>query len=136
MSGAHYNPCVCLQSCDLWCPASSFLLCELSQAEIQDLHISIRPHHNVLRLNISMNYASLMCCRECARYLDRYIKSLAQFKSLSQALAKSYPFYVLGDNEMEIIYFFDVQDGKNIRMVKRRSCASLPLESAHASSVS
>src|SRR6185295_9881827 len=54
-------------------------LCELGHAEVEDLYVAISPHHDVRRLNITVDYACGMSCSKGACQLDRDVQHLTQF---------------------------------------------------------
>src|SRR6185369_3847350 len=62
-------------------------LCEFCQTKIEYLHKTIATDHDVVGLNIAMNYAGSMGLLERAGDLDRNIKDLPDFKMSRSHLA-------------------------------------------------
>src|SRR5882724_9665376 len=69
-----------------------FLFGKLCNPKVEHFHISIRPEHNVPRVDVAMDNARFMGGGECARHLDRNINSVTDLDSparqtLTQCLA-------------------------------------------------
>src|SRR5438132_6432450 len=62
----------------------AFLFGKLCNPKVEHFHISIRPEHDVPRVDVAMDNARFMSRGECARHLDRNIDSFTDLDSPAQ----------------------------------------------------
>src|SRR3954447_3732633 len=73
-----------------------------------------------------MNNTSPVGLRQCIRYLNSIADSLVQRKAaLREDVGYGFSLYILHSEEEKIVYFFDIVNGHDMRMVERRGCPSL-----------
>ena len=58
-----------------------FLFGKLCNPKVEHFHVSVRPEHDVLRLDVAMDNARFVRSGERTRHLDRDVNSFTQLHS-------------------------------------------------------
>jgi hypothetical protein len=104
-------------------------LVQLGQAEVEDLHEAVVGVHHVLRLQVAVDDAGLVCLRQARRELRRDVDQVAQRqRPRGDPLAKGAAPDQFGRDERNAAFGADVVDGEDIGMVQGRGGPGLPLE--------
>src|SRR4030095_15407781 len=103
-NGSHYRPQVSLnQQQRFVCRYRyrHFLFGKLCNPKIEHFHVTVRPEHDVLRLDVTVDNASFVGCRERTGHLDRDVNSFTQLHSPAhQTLAQCLAFDQFAGNVM------------------------------------
>src|SRR6266550_1967249 len=95
-NGSQYRSQIGLSECHRSCPVRRSLgeggFGQFCNPEIEHFHVAVRPEHDVLRLDVAMDNASIVRGGERTRHLDREVNSLTDLDSparetLTQRLA-------------------------------------------------
>ena len=106
---------------------------ELGDAEVEHLHVAVRPQHQVVGLDVAMHDAGRV--RRCQRRggLDGDLENLAQRQLATlQALAQRFAFDQLRDDVARLVVIADFVNGQDVRVVQRRRRARLLQEAGDA----
>src|SRR6266542_1387634 len=106
---------------------------ELSQSAIEDFHIAIAPHHDVLWLDIAVRDPGRMGRLKRVGDLNGDIKCVTQINAgFGHELPQCLAINEFSDNEVCTIQTFNFMNSDDIRMIKRCDCSRLVFEPAHA----
>jgi hypothetical protein len=101
------------------------LLRQLGKTEIENFDAAIFGDEDIFWLQVSVNDALDVCRGEAARDLGAIVNGAARGKRPgTHNLAKRLPFQEFRDDKGSAFVFTDLVDGKNIRVVERRSALS------------
>ena len=109
--------------------ARSVGLDPLGQAKVEDLHVAVPGDEKILRLQVTMDDALPVGCRETPGDLERVVKSLllrdrTGVELRAQRLALEKLHHGVGD----AVLVPEIVNGKDVLMRKRRDRLRLPLE--------
>ncbi len=103
---------------------------KLCEAEVQHLHLARRRYHHVSRLDVAMNDAPTVRCRECVGDLQTDQQRRFQFEwTACDELPHILAFNELHRDEMEPVNFVQIVDSADVWMVQRRCEARFAFES-------
>ena len=92
---------------------------ELGEPEVEDLHVAVRAHHDVVRLDVAMDEAARMRGRERTGDLDADVDGLARRQRPPlQPLAERLALDELGHHVGPAVQFAEVVDDQNMRVVQ------------------
>ena len=89
---------------------------QLRQAEVEDLHVSIRPQHHVLRLDVAVDDPRIVCSRQRAAGLNGDLEHLYELETAPlEAQPKRLAINELGRDEVNVAGLPDVVNRENVR---------------------
>jgi serine/threonine protein kinase len=100
------------------------------QTEIQHLHVSVGPQHDVLRFDVPVNDPRRVCDRQGARNLDADAWNGVD-RQLATKLTERAAGNELHHDESPLRGFTDLVQGDDVWMVQRRGGLRLPTKSVH-----
>ena len=101
-----------------------------SDAEVQDLHDSVAPHHHVLGLDVAVDDAALVGGGECAGDREQPVQALShRHRGVAHESPQRHAVHELHREERRPVHLTDVEDGDRVRVVDRRRRAGLAQES-------
>ena len=106
-------------------------LCQLRQTEVEDLHVTLLRHEEILRLEIAMNDPARVRRRETTDDLLRIIESTPnrQPSDLFDLVAERAALQQLRHDKRPIAIVADIVDGENVGVIKRSGSERFLLES-------
>ena len=94
---------------------------ERRDAEIEDLHVAVRPQHQVVGLDVAVHDRGGVRGRERRGGLNGDVEDLAQRERTAlQPLAHRFAFDEFGNDEARRLVIADFVDGQDVRMIERR----------------
>ena len=99
----------------------SFFTCKSCNSEVHDLYCSVREKHDILRLDVTMNYASVMRMLKRTEDLNDEMDSILPLQNtlLFDKLLKSNAVNIFHDDilhfvrEAYVVYLYDIRMRKN-----------------------
>src|SRR5437588_4954329 len=109
------------ERCCLTVAGEFVFLSQLSQSEIEHLHVAVWAQHDVFRLDVPMDNARFMCGDERSRNLLRNSHRVTKRNwPLPQSLTQSHPFDVLHRDEAATFFrFADLINHAHVWMIQR-----------------
>src|SRR6266480_3526536 len=106
-----------------------FLLGELCNPKVEHFHVSVRPEHDVLRLNVAMNNSRLVCGGERTRDLDRDVNGFTQLHSSAlQTFTQRLALNQFTSDVMNRVIFADLVNRQDIWMIETNNSARFLLK--------
>ena len=106
-------------------------LCQLGEAEVEDLHVAGARQEQVLGLEIAMHDAFFVCGGQAARDLHRDLHGLAhRQRPARKPVAQRLSFEQLGDDVRHSFVAAGVVDRKDVRVVQRADGTRFQLEAS------
>src|SRR2546423_1311478 len=95
------------------------LLGKLGEPEVKDFNVAVAPDHDVFRLHVSMYDPRLVRGTERRGDLDGNVEHRAEMHArLRHILAQSDAIDVLHGDVVHALYFADLINGQDVRMVE------------------
>src|SRR5258705_7673292 len=92
---------------------------EFGKPEIQDFYDTVLADHDILRLHVTMDDASLVCRRQRLCDLNADVEHLIQPQPRArEMMAERFALDVFSGNEMSGVRLADLVDGENVRVVQ------------------
>src|SRR6185369_3699537 len=110
-------------------------LAQLHQTKVENFRVTVRAHHDVLRLDVTMYDSRLMCGGERFRDLGHEGETLSQTELLSQR-RKRLPVDVFHRDEMYAVGFADFVDRHQVGMIQSGERTCFTLETCRSLTVS
>ncbi len=102
---------------------------QLSETEVEDLHEALLGHHDVGRLQVSVDDARRVRLRDCVGDLDCAPQRLGKLEPLAaDQLIQRTPGHVFHRDERPAVGVADIVDDANVGMVERGGCFGLAAE--------
>ena len=109
---------------------------ELGQAEVEHLHVAVRPHHHVFRLDVAMDDCSRMRRHQRAGDLRRDRHGLTNRQSPArEPLSQRFALDEFGDDERAAVEIAEIVNHHDVRMIERGHGTGLEVKPAQAISV-
>ena len=108
---------------------------EARQTEVEELHVTIGTHHDVLGLDVAMDDAGGVRDRKRPRELRAHARDRVGSDGTADERRERMAFHQLHGQEAPAVHVTDLVDGDDIRVVERRSGARLLLETTNRFSV-
>src|SRR5882724_7169391 len=100
-----------------------FLFGKLCNPKVEHFHVSVRPEHDVLRLDVTMNNSRLMGGSERTGHLDSDISSFTDLHSSAhQTLTQRLTFDQFAGDVMNRVILADLVNGQDVWMIERNDC--------------
>src|SRR5262249_20501453 len=111
------------------CRYRNFLFREFCNSKVEHLHISVRPEHDVLRLDVAMNNSRLVSGGERTRDLDSDVDSFTQlYRSAGQTLTQRLAFDQFAGDIMNRAILADLVNGQDVWMIEPYYCVRFLLK--------
>src|SRR5438876_1105139 len=114
-----------------------FLLGELCNPKVEHLYVSVRPEHDVFRLDVTVHNPGLMSGGERAGHLNRDVHSFTNLDSPArETLTQRLALNQFTSDVMNRVILADLVNGQNIRMIETNNSARFLLKPLQAVGVS
>ena len=106
---------------------------KLGETKVQHFQITVCAQHDVVRLDVAMNNAGVMCGPQSRSTLNRNIQSFgSRQRSAGQTLPQRQAIDEFSNQEVSLIYSTKFKDCQNVRMIERRRGKRLAFKTEQA----